>query len=282
MYFKGVLRLGEGIKLKKDEEPKEDVQLGEAEQVGGTDGQTQPNQEGDLLKDIQANKQDGQAINQKQVDITQQETVVEEIKPEEKNDVNIPEGSSENLLREQSNYIIKQFDQLNDSKKHLEYKCLYVLQAAAVLVALFVGLMQLASGNRFGYPWQKVFTYLQIMFYLVNMLTFWTLFRALDDAVLNKKYRLKVRFRNILNDEKEDTKTVKGSFEKLLDIDFVIRYNTVKELSEHYRILIDTYRKSYNSLFQIVILKNKLLLRALKFFIVAIIILSIIGYMLMW
>lgn len=89
-------------------------------------------------------------------------------KPKEKI---IMENQETEVQKQIFEYSIRQLAQLYDSKKHLEGKCMNILQASSILVTLFVGLLQYFSDIELNSPFDFLYTLFTVTRYRISEIT---------------------------------------------------------------------------------------------------------------
>jgi len=169
------------------------------------------------------------------------------------------------LCKQIYEYAIRQFIQINDSKKHLESKCMNVLQASSILVILFVGLMQYFGSIVLIKSLNIIYILSHILFYISIVSTICIIILSLNDSIENIRIRLLKKFKKNIVTDKTDIKDV-GKYIPLPDIKDIQAKLDNKGLKCYYESLVECYNNSINSIRVIVLTKNTLFLTSLKTF----------------
>jgi hypothetical protein len=190
-------------------------------------------------------------------------------------------------------YSIRQLAQLNDSKKHLEGKCMNILQASSILVTLFVGLLQYLSDIELRRPFDFLYTFLTVIFYILIIITIILIIWSLNDKIVNiiinfsKKHKfleMVLIHLKLLDKIETDELPVYGNKEEeglYISLPEVLavrqNFDKINNLKQYYQSLIICYENTIKSLEVMAITKNSLFLKSLKTFVLSILILIIMG-----
>jgi len=87
------------------------------------------------------------------------------------------------VKKELYNYAVKKLEMRHESKRHVEIKSLYILQASTVLITLFTGL--LAYSDNVNQCFKIPILILKFLFYILAALSILSLLISLDDTIAN-------------------------------------------------------------------------------------------------
>lgn len=162
-------------------------------------------------------------------------------------------------LSELYNYSVKLLEMKLERKRHLEIKCLYVLQAAAILVTLYLGLVDkinVVTTNS-----TVLVVILKILFYLAIAITLFLLLISLNDGITN------------FFKPKEA-----GAFRDTILPELIMNEHPEDTVDDFHENLIRDFSQSIASADDIIEVKTRLFNKAVTTFIIAVIILIILGF----
>jgi hypothetical protein len=143
------------------------------------------------------------------------------------------------------------------TKAHLENKCMNLLQASAVLITLFVGIMSFKQDITL--ELQSIIVKIEYAFFLTLLITIITLLLSLDDSIANWYKREK---EGLYEDTKKPSEILNLS---------------ENDMKHYFENMIKDFSKSIESVDRIMEKKNKYFNRALRLFILSLIVLVLMG-----